>query len=76
MLITHGEIITANLRKEGISEDELQASLREHGLADASHVAMAVLEVDGMISIVAADAEVKQVRRKRRRQKSAPIPEV
>ena len=70
MLIAHGEIITENLRKEGISEEELQALLREHGLADASHVAMAVLEVDGMISIVPADAEVKQVRRKRRRRNS------
>lgn len=69
VLIAHGEIITENLRKEGISEEELQASLREHGLANASHVALAVLEVDGMISIVAAEENVKQVRHKRRRQK-------
>ena len=42
------------MRREGLDEDTLLAALREHGVADVKDVEMAVLEVDGSISVVPA----------------------
>ena len=36
---------------------KLQQAVREHGLADLDQVQLAVLEVDGTISIVSKDSE-------------------
>ncbi len=55
LLIHDGAIISAHLAKEHISMDELQRSLREHGIASAHEVALAVLEVDGSISCLKYD---------------------
>jgi uncharacterized membrane protein YcaP (DUF421 family) len=41
-----------------VSEDELSAAIRAYGLDDLSDVALAVLEIDGSISVVArSDAD-------------------
>jgi uncharacterized membrane protein YcaP (DUF421 family) len=55
LLVRDGQIITDNLRKEGISMDSLKAALREHGVASVGDVSMAVLEVDGSISVLKYD---------------------
>lgn len=55
LLIHDGQIITAHLAKEHVSMDELQRSLREHGIASYHDVALAVLEVDGSISCLKYD---------------------
>jgi len=52
LLINNGEIITQNLDTELITRDELLAALREHGVDSPEDVALAVLEVDGSISVV------------------------
>jgi uncharacterized membrane protein YcaP (DUF421 family) len=52
LLVLHGEVISWNLRREGVDEDILSAALREHGIVDISVVEMAVLETDGSISVV------------------------
>lgn len=52
VLISKGRIHTANLKAELITEDELLAALREHGVISPSDVALAVLETDGSISVV------------------------
>ena len=52
LLVLHGDVISGNLRREGVDEDILSAALREHGIADISGVEMAVLETDGSISVV------------------------
>jgi uncharacterized membrane protein YcaP (DUF421 family) len=62
VLVLHGEIIPNHMRREGLDEDTLQAALREHGVADIKDVEMAVLEVDGSISVVPAGQETKKVR--------------
>jgi uncharacterized membrane protein YcaP (DUF421 family) len=51
------------LRREGLDEDEVLMAIREHGVADLKDVRMAVLEVDGSISIVPADAQAMRTRR-------------
>jgi len=62
LLVLHSEMIPDHMRREGLDEDTLMAALREHGIADLSGVEMAVLETDGSISVVPADAEIKRTR--------------
>jgi uncharacterized membrane protein YcaP (DUF421 family) len=55
LLIRSGEILRENLDKEGLSVDELHQALREHGVATVREVALAVLELDGSISVLKDD---------------------
>jgi uncharacterized membrane protein YcaP (DUF421 family) len=55
LLIHNGQLITAHCAKEHVSPDEVQRALREHGVANMSEVALAVLEVDGSISVLKYD---------------------
>jgi uncharacterized membrane protein YcaP (DUF421 family) len=66
ILVFHGEVVTGHLRREGLDEETLMAALREHGLVDLSQVEMAVLEIDGSISVVPAGTETRHVRRAER----------
>jgi len=52
LLVLHGQVIRAHLRREGLDEETLMAALREHGVAELHNVEMAVLEIDGTISVV------------------------
>ena len=52
LLIHDGVLLENNLRKEKLTEQELAASLREHGILAMDEVQQAVLEADGKISIV------------------------
>lgn len=63
LLILHGEPLESHLRREGIDHEILQTALREHGIARLADVEMAVLEIDGSISVVPAGVETKRVRR-------------
>ena len=58
LLVHDGKIIEAHMAKEHVSMDELQRSLREHGISSYHDVALAVLEVDGSISCLKYD-EIK-----------------
>ena len=51
-LIRHGRILRANLRRELLTEDELQSQMRENGVENAAEVKHAVMEPDGNISII------------------------
>ncbi|HEY3930054.1 MAG TPA: YetF domain-containing protein [Candidatus Koribacter sp.] len=55
MLVHDGQMIAAHMAKEHVTSDELMRSLREHGIASLHDVAIAVLEVDGSISILKYD---------------------
>jgi uncharacterized membrane protein YcaP (DUF421 family) len=55
LLVHDGTIIAAHMAREHVSMDELQQSLREHGIAGLTEVALAVLEVDGSISVLKYD---------------------
>ncbi len=55
LLVHDGEVITAHMAKEHVSMDELERSLREHGVASPKDAALAVLEVDGSISVLKYD---------------------
>ncbi|MER3602422.1 MAG: DUF421 domain-containing protein [Thermus sp.] len=71
LLIHEGRILEEHLHKEGVDKGELMAALREHGVARVEDVLMAVLEVDGTISVVAKDhltpKRIRKVRSSRNR---------
>jgi uncharacterized membrane protein YcaP (DUF421 family) len=52
LLIHDGRVLADRLRREHIAPHELEEALRAYGLAAATQVEMAVLEVDGSISVV------------------------
>jgi uncharacterized membrane protein YcaP (DUF421 family) len=55
LLIHDGEVITAHMVREHVSVDALECALREHGVATYKEAALAVLEVDGSISVLKYD---------------------
>lgn len=52
VLIANGQVQWSNLNKENISEDELMAALREHEVGKIEDVSLAMIEVDGGISVI------------------------
>ena len=63
VLVHDGEFVRPNLSKEGIEDAELEMAMREHGVDSVRDVKLAVLEVDGSISIVPADSRVLRTRK-------------
>lgn len=55
LLIYDGNLNERNLKKESITEEELMAALREHGVDRVEEVKLAMLEIDGNISVVSKD---------------------
>jgi len=63
LLVLHGEVLTDHMKRERLDEETLEAALREHGVGDLSDVEMAVLEIDGSISVVPVGGTTKHVKR-------------
>jgi uncharacterized membrane protein YcaP (DUF421 family) len=63
LLVLHGEVLTDHLKRERLDEETPEAALREHGVGDLSDVEMAVLEIDGSISVVPVGGTTKHVKR-------------
>lgn len=55
LLVHNGTVVEAHMAREHVSLDELQRALREHGIGSVHDVALAVLEVDGSISVLKYD---------------------
>jgi uncharacterized membrane protein YcaP (DUF421 family) len=62
-----GQWLMAELEKQELDQDDVEAALREHGLERVDQVKLATLEEDGSISIVPADGEDNPAARRRRR---------
>ncbi|MEI7664020.1 MAG: YetF domain-containing protein [Bacteroidota bacterium] len=65
MLVYHGKMIPSHLRMAGITEEEVMQSVREHGVASVADVDLAVLEVDGNISVLSNDFKKRTQRRRK-----------
>lgn len=63
VLVNDGQMVLQSLRSEGLDPDEVMMAIREHGIANLEEVKLAVLETDGSISIVPADAATLRTRR-------------
>ena len=55
LLVYHGKPIMSHMAREHVSMDALESALREHGVSCIPDVALAVLEVDGAISVLKYD---------------------
>jgi len=66
-LALDGAWIPGALEREELSTEDVIMALHEHGLTDVSEVKLAVLEGDGMISVVPLDASKARHRRPRAR---------
>ena len=65
MLIYRGKILDEHLRKSRISMDELIEAVREHGVESVSEVDLAVLEVDGNISVLSNQYQKRTLKKRR-----------
>ena len=68
VLIYNGAVQTLNLNKVAITITELEAAVREHGINDIQHVNLAMLEIDGNISIISGSENITthQIKNKRK----------
>lgn len=67
ILIHNGTLDFKNLSKLDITSDELKEAMREHGVEYFKDVKLAMLEIDGNISIITGDKGLKQTHYKRRK---------
>lgn len=63
VLLQDGEFLDPSLRKEGLERTQVEMAMREHGIESPAQVRLAVLETDGSISIVPAEARVVRTRK-------------
>jgi uncharacterized membrane protein YcaP (DUF421 family) len=63
LLVLHGQVVSEHMRREGIDTESLLAALREHGVSEISEVEMAVLEIDGSISVVPSGGITTRVKK-------------
>lgn len=65
MLIYKGHVIKKHLEEAQVTMEELEAAVREHGTEHIGDVDLAVLEVDGNISVLTDDFHRKSVRKRK-----------
>ena len=64
MLVYDGRVQKDNLRKARIRVSEIEEAAREHGVKSLSDVDLAVLEMDGNISILSDDYQTRSKRKR------------
>ena len=65
MLVYKGKMLQSHLKSAKISEAELMEAVREHGVATVKEVDLAILEVDGNISVLSNSYQKKTVKRRK-----------
>jgi len=65
LLIYEGKILKEHLDKVKITMDELEALVREHGVAKISEVNSAIMESDGNISVLSDNYKTRTVRKRK-----------
>jgi uncharacterized membrane protein YcaP (DUF421 family) len=63
LIVNEGQPLRDHMAREGITTEQLDAALREHGIENVADVHLAVLEVDGTISVVPQGSTVLRTRR-------------
>ena len=67
ILIHNGTLDFKNLGKLNITNNELKEAMREHGVEKFADVKLAMLEIDGNISIISGENNLRQTHYKRRK---------
>jgi uncharacterized membrane protein YcaP (DUF421 family) len=65
LLVYNGKLVQKNLEKARITKDELMEAIREHGVSEMGEVDLAVLEVDGNISVLSQNFSHRTVNKRR-----------
>jgi uncharacterized membrane protein YcaP (DUF421 family) len=52
LLIDNGRVLWRHLRREFVSQTELESKLREHGVKDPAEVEKAYMEPDGQVTVL------------------------
>lgn len=69
ILIKDGVVDNMKMKEQEVSFDELEEAVREHGVEKIEEVKLAVLEVDGNISVISMNKENGSTQFTRRRRK-------
>lgn len=70
ILVHNGKIDFKKIAKLGISNEELEEAMREHGVEYFKDIKLAMFEIDGNISIISGDKNLKQTHHKRKAHKT------
>lgn len=70
ILIHNGKIEFKTLAKLGITSEELEEAMREHGVEHYKDIRLAMLEIDGNISIISGNDNLRQTHHKRKTHKT------
>lgn len=74
ILIHDGKIDFKALTRLGISSDEIDEAMREHGVEHYKDVKLAMFEMDGNISIISGNQTLRQTHHKRKIHKTLANP--
>lgn len=69
LLIYKGQINQTNIIKARITKEELLEAVREHGVSEIREVDLAVLEIDGNISIISNEYKHRTIKKRKGRNK-------
>ena len=62
VIVRDGKFLADVMKKEGVDQEEVEMSMREHGIVDLKEVQLAVLEPDGTISIVPTTSSITRTK--------------
>jgi uncharacterized membrane protein YcaP (DUF421 family) len=62
VIVRDGQCLVDVMRREGVDQEEVEMSMREHGIVDMKEVQLAVLEPDGTISIVPTTTQMQRTK--------------
>ena len=65
MLVYQGKILESHMKMAKISNDELMEAVREHGVKSVEDVDLAIMEVDGSISVLSEQYQKKTIKRRK-----------
>ena len=68
LLVYNGNLNHENIAKSMITMDELMEAIREHGVSSIEDVDLAILEVDGNISVLSNDFKNRSVKKRKSKQ--------
>jgi uncharacterized membrane protein YcaP (DUF421 family) len=64
VIIKDGQLLTSVMNREGVTKDECEMAIREHGIDNIKDVQLGVLEADGTISVVPTGSVVHKGKRR------------
>ncbi len=65
LLVYQGKMMNENLKDAMITKEEVEAVIREHGVANCAEVDLAIMEVDGNISVISKNYEHRSTRKRK-----------